>query len=138
MANIPTVEINRGGHRLIINQSDYRPGVDALWGDAAAPTTDPLPSEDSPNAKEQPQGLRDEIETPQAEKTETLDLVPIEARLAELQALATDWRAIKAIAEGYGITRPADGWDASVLPILVAEYGQSAAEEVFTSPEVTE
>jgi len=96
----------------------------------------PQPTEVISDAQEQSIRLRgqDEIETPQAQKTETLDLAPIEARLAELQALSTDWRAMKAIAEGHGIARPNDGWDAAVLPILVAEYGQSAAEESYTEP----
>jgi len=77
--------------------------------------------------------LQKEEEAPQGQ----VDLAPIEARLAELQALAKDgnWRTLKAIAEGHGITRPGDGWDAAVLPILVAEYGQPAAEEAYTSPE---
>ena len=116
MASIPTVEINRDGHRLIINESDYNPDVDTLWSDR-------------PNALQ---------ETKEASK-EQIDLAPIEARLAELQALAQDgnWRTLKAISEGHGITRPGDGWDAAVLPILVAEYGQAAAEEVFPSPEAT-
>ena len=119
------VEERRGIHPV-----DFGPYFNDGW------SLSPPNIEKTPNAQEQSIRLRgqDEIETPQAQETETLDLAPIEARLAELQALAPDWRAMKAIAEGHGITRPADGWDAAVLPILVAEYGQSAAEESYTEP----
>ena len=125
--SLPTVAVNRGGHLAIINESDFNPDTDTFWSE--------------PDAKEQSIRLRgqDEIETPQTQETEVaIALKSIESRLSDLQALADagKWRELKAISEGYGIARPNDGWDAAVLPILVAEYGQSAAEEVFTSPEV--
>jgi hypothetical protein len=64
-------------------------------------------------------------------------LPPIETRLAQLQEFvaAKAWRSLRDEATPHGIEKPGDGWDAAVLPILVAEYGQSAAEEVYTSPE---
>jgi hypothetical protein len=130
MATLPTIEINRGGHRLIINQSDYRPGVDAPWEDAAAHALTPLPIENN--------AIQNEAQEQAEEATQgQVDRPSIDARLAELQGLAEDgnWRTLKAIAEGHGIARPANGWDEAVLPILVAEYGQSEAEEIYTSPE---
>jgi hypothetical protein len=117
----------------LLHDIDATNWIAAGW--AETHNTDTLWS-DRPNA------LQETEEAPQGQVTPTRGenpLLPIEARLAELQALAQDgnWRTLKAIAEAHGITRPSDGWDAAVLPILVAEYGQSAAEEVFTSPEAT-
>lgn len=133
MANLPTIEINRGGHRLIINQSDYRPGVDAPWEDAATPALTPLPIDNNAIQNEANEAQGQAEETTQGQ----VDRPSIDARLAELQGLAEDgnWRTLKAIAEGHVIARPASGWDEAVLPILVAEYGQSEAEEIYTSPE---
>jgi hypothetical protein len=131
MATLPTIEINRGGHRLIINQSDYSPGVDAPWEDAAAPAPLPIENNAIQNEADEAQGQAEEATQGQ------VDRPSIDARLAELQGLAEDgnWRTLKAIAEGHGIARPANGWDEAVMPILVAEYGQSEAEEIYTSPE---
>ena len=131
MATLPTIEINRGGHRLIINQSDYRPGVDAPWEDAAAHA--PLPTDTDALQNEADEAQEQAEETTQGQ----VDRPSIDARLAELQGLAKNgnWRTLKAIAEGHGIARPANGWDEAVLPILVAEYGQSEADEIYTSPE---
>lgn len=126
--DLPTVEINRGGHRLIINQADFDPQNDTLWS---------TPDESQKESIEQTQAqneLRDD-EGSNPEEGE-ISQVPIEARLEELRQLATDWRKIKPVAEAVGITeRPTDGWDAAVLPILIAEYGQNAAEEIYTSAE---
>lgn len=119
--SLPTVAINRGGHLAIINESDYDPLTDTLWSQT--------------DADEQPEGLQrgdePEAESEAQGQAEEAQVIPaIEARLAELQGKSADWRAIAAIAKGHGITRPADGWDAAVLPILVAEYGQAAVDEV--------
>ena len=131
MAILPTIEINRGGHRLIINQSDYRPGVDAPWEDDAAPA--PLPTENNALQNEADEAQEQAEEATQGQ----VDRPSIDARLAELQGLAEDgnWRTLKAIAEGHGIARPDNGWDEAVLPILVAEYGQSEIESLYPSPE---
>jgi len=52
MAALPTVAINRDGHRLIINQADFNPDSDTLWDDASpkpkAKTTLPNPTGISP------------------------------------------------------------------------------------------
>ena len=37
MATIPTVAINRGGHKLIINAEDFDPSTHQRWEDAPAP-----------------------------------------------------------------------------------------------------
>jgi hypothetical protein len=124
MASIPTVEVNRGGHRCIINQSDFDPSRDTLWTES----TDAVQKTKEKTTQRQV--------TPEA-PADALSRPAIEARLAELQELAKDWRQIKPVAESAGITeKPADGWDTAVLPILVAEYGQVAAEEAYTNPEV--
>jgi hypothetical protein len=50
MAALPTVAINRDGHRLIINQADFNPDSDTLWDDTppkpktTPPTSDGIPA----------------------------------------------------------------------------------------------
>jgi hypothetical protein len=36
-----------------------------------------------------------------------------------------NWRAIKAIADSYGISKPHDGWDAAIPLILEIEFGST-------------
>jgi hypothetical protein len=53
MATLPTVAINRDGHRLIINQADFNPDVDIPWDDTqskAKPKTTPPTSDGIPAA----------------------------------------------------------------------------------------
>jgi len=121
MATVYRLTANGLECRQGINSVDLQPYLNDGW------SLSPPTIEATPNA------LQKEEEAPKGQ----VDLTPIEARLAELQALSGrgEWRALKAIAEGHGITRPGDGWDAAVIPILVVEYGQSAAEEIYTSPE---
>lgn len=129
LVNNGSIEMRSGIHPV-----DFGPYFNDGWS-LSPPTT-----EVKTNAHEQSQELQfgDEIETPQTEETKVTPtrgynpLLPIETRLAELQTLATDgdWRGLKAIAEGHGITRPNDGWDAAVSPILVAEYGQPAVDDL--------
>lgn len=56
--SLPTVAVNRGGHKAIINESDFDPGLDTLW------------SED--HAEREPIGIQrgQDEETPQAQETE--------------------------------------------------------------------
>jgi hypothetical protein len=122
MASIPTMRIENpsvDGEFLTINACDFDPAKHTEF-----------------IAKSRLHAIQKE-ET-KAPKRETLSMLPaIEVRLTELQELAQDWRQIKSVAESAGITeKPADGWDAAVLPILVAEYGQAAAEKAYTNPEV--
>ena len=53
---LPTVAVNRGGHRAIINRSDFDPSVDTLWSE--------------PHAKEQTERIQRQVEaeTPQETK----------------------------------------------------------------------
>ncbi|EKU98115.1 hypothetical protein Lepto7375DRAFT_7376 [Leptolyngbya sp. PCC 7375] len=64
-----------------------------------------------------------------------------EARKAELQGIYDDgdggnWAPIKAIAEGLGVTKPDDGWEAAIDLIVEAE--QTAAEGDNPEPEAPE
>ena len=52
---LPTVAVNRGGHRAIINQSDFDPSVDTLWSE--------------PHAKEQTERVQRQIEAETPEET---------------------------------------------------------------------
>lgn len=37
---LPTVTVDRGGVAVVINQSDYNPGADRLWGSVVEPEVD--------------------------------------------------------------------------------------------------
>ena len=52
---LPTVAVNRGGHRAIINRSDFDPSVDTLWSE--------------PHAKEQTERIQRQIEAETPEET---------------------------------------------------------------------
>ena len=52
---LPTVAVNRGGHRAIINQSDFDPSVDTLWSET--------------HAKEQTERVQRQIEAEAPEET---------------------------------------------------------------------
>lgn len=54
------------------------------------------------------------------------------SRLTELDSIyITDgWKAIKAIAEPLGVEKHPDGWDASLLRIVEAEFGSDIAAEL--------
>ena len=55
---LPTVAVNRGGHRAIINQSDFDPSVDTLWSE--------------PHAKEQTERIQRQVKAEQRQvKAET-------------------------------------------------------------------
>ena len=80
-------------------------------------------SEEKPTQQTQPNGLQKE------EKTEApKGQITREQREAELLSLyygesgdGANWRAIKAIADPLGITKPDDGWDEAIPLILTAE-----------------
>ena len=67
-------------------------------------------------------------------------MVDAEARKAELQAIYDEgdggnWAPIKAIAEGLGISKPDDGWEAAIFLIVEAEAAQAATDSEKPKPE---
>ena len=66
---------------------------------------------------------------PAPQPTATPDLTPALIRLAELRELyqADGWKPIKAIGDALGVEKHPDGWDASLLRIIEAEYGSDIA-----------
>lgn len=80
------------------------------------------------------------LNAPMAEADEVVLLPPPErdpideakSRLAELEAIYLNdgWKAIKAIAEPLGVEKDPDGWDASLMRIIEAEFGADIAAEL--------
>lgn len=66
---------------------------------------------------------------PAPQPTATPDLTPALIRLAELRELynAEGWKPIKAIGDKLGVEKHPNGWDASLLRIVEAEYGTEIA-----------
>ena len=128
--SLPTVAVNRGGHRAIINQSDFDPSVDTLWSE--------------PHAKEQTERIQRQIEAETPEETKVaIAQTPPALALINGKDVARDVAIIPTLgqaAAGIILERRPDGgyeslaqvWDMcpevlggrmKVDPVVVAGWG---------------
>jgi NADH dehydrogenase/NADH:ubiquinone oxidoreductase subunit G len=99
---------------LIIWAHEYDPSKHTLWSDR----------DENQTAK-----VKTEIN---AEAETEATLTDLDRRNVELNLIyygesgeEKNWRAIKAIADSYGISKPHDGWDAAIPLILEIEFGST-------------
>jgi DNA uptake protein ComE-like DNA-binding protein len=108
MTTLPTVEIDRGGHKLIINAADFNPDADKLWGQKTTP-------------KGEPDGVQKEEEASQGQVITAHDailaLINQATKVYELEPIPT---VGKAAAAAILENRPEGGYQSldDLAPIL--------------------